>query len=527
MFNRLFTVRIKAAEKALQAGRLDEAFRLVTAPDIREHRQGPNMLSQLADKFMDRARTHLEEERFAEALHDLNKADAGGVKLEEIAELRKNIQIVADEVNRLAQSKRRRLDQAREHLNDGSLVQGRRVLAGAHAHDHDAKRLADDIEERQGRAAEGFAQVERMLKDKQLHAAIERFTRVKSLDPHAAKAIALESTLCSRVIANVNEALSAGRINHAITELGLLGTLGQSLPARRDAEETVSLIKSASAALHGGEYESARRHLLRLQRVIPKVGWVKKTAEQLEQLDDILTSLHGGPLGEYANSQGPKRTHCGKLDETVMLPGRRPAASDLPERLLLLVDGGGSYLLLRKDRIAVGRAIARHQPDIPILSNLAERHAEISRVDDDYFLFSSRDIEVDSRSTRHQLLRDGNRIVLARNARFTFRLPHRQSPSAIIDLSSATKMPNDVRRVVLFRQTAMIGVGKTVHITCNSAAADLVLFERAGQLWVRPQRNGRVDTEARPVPIGVQMEMMNVSFVLQPWPASMAGPGFS
>lgn len=515
MFNRLFTVRIKAAEKAMKTGRLDEAFRLVTAPDIREHRQGPNMLGQLADKFMDRARTHLEEERFAEALHDLNKAEAGGVKLEEIAELRNNIQIVADEVNRLAQSKRRRLDQARKHLDDGSLVQGRRVLAGAHAHDHDAQRMAADIEERQGRAAEGFAQVARMLKDKQLHAAIERFTRIKPLDPHAAKAIALESTLCSRVIANVNDALSAGRINHAITELALLGTLGQSLPARRDAEEMVSLIKSASTALHGGDYEAARRHLLRLQRVIPKVGWVKKTAEQLEQLDDILTSLHSGPLGEHAKSQGTKSP---ALDETVMVPGRRPAASDLPDRLLLLVDGGGSYLLLRKDRIVVGRAIARHQPDIPILSDLAERHAEISRVDDDYFLFSSRDVEVDSRATRHQLLRDGNRIALARNARFTFRLPHRQSPSGIIELSSGTKMPNDVRRVVLFRQTAMIGVGRTVHITCNSAAADLVLFERAGRIWVRPQRSGSVDTEARPVPIGEQMEMMNVSFVLQPWP---------
>lgn len=525
MFNRLFTVRIKAAEKALKAGRLDEAFRLVTSPDIREHRQGPNMLGQLADKFMDRARTHLEDERFAEALHDLNKAEAGGVKLDEIAELRKNIQIVADEVNRLAQSKRRRLDQARKHLNDGSLVQGKRVLARADADDHDAKRMADDIEERQQRATEGFAQVERMLKDKQLHPAIERFTRIKALDPHAAKAIALESTLCSRVIANVNEALAAGRISHAITELGLLGTLGQSLPARRDAEETVSLVKNASVALHGDDYESARRHLLRLQRIIPKVGWVKKTAEQLEQLDDILTSLHGGPLGEHAKSVTTQRAKSARLDETVMLPGRRPIASGLPDRLLLLVDGGGSYLILRNDRIALGRALARQQPDIPILSDLAERHAEISRVEDDYFLFSSRDVEVDSRTTRHQLLRDGNRIALARNARFTFRLPHRQSPSAIIDLSSATKMPNDVRRVVLFRQTAMIGVGRTVHITCNAAAADLVLFERAGQMWVRPQRNGRVDTEARTVPIGEQMEVMNVSFVLQPWPA--AGPSFS
>ena len=95
-----------------------------------------------------------------------------------------------------------------------------------------------------------------------------------------------------------------------------------------------------------------------------------------------------------------------------------------------------------------------------------------------------------------------------------------------MDLSGSTRMPNDVRRIVLFRGTAMIGLGKSAHINCNTAERDLVMFERAGRLWVRPQRNDGVDSEARPIEIGKQMELAGVSFVLQPWKSSPA-PKFS
>jgi hypothetical protein len=62
-----------------------------------------------------------------------------------------------------------------------------------------------------------------------------------------------------------------------------------------------------------------------------------------------------------------------------------------------------------------------------------------------------------------------------------------------------------------------MGFGKHVHVSCGSAVHDLVLFERSGRLWIRPQANGRIDTEARPIEIGQPMELFNVSFVVQPW----------
>ncbi len=527
MFSRLLIVRLKAAEKALKDGRLDEAYRLATAPDIREHRRGAAVLRKLADKLIGRAREHFAEERFTEAFNDLAKAEAGGAKLDAISELRGHIQTVAEEVARQQQSQRRRIEQAKERVEQGSLKAGQQLLAGADNDDVEAKHLAESIEARQQRAADGFAQVEKMIKQKQLPAAIERFRKVKLLDPHAAKAVDLESEICTRTVNGARAAFESGRINRAVDELTQLGSIGQALPQRRDMAEILNVAQKASRALDSANFEETRRALLRLQRLTPKVKWVDAAATQLEKLDTLLTDLYSGPLGEHARSAAVRALDPQprpNLGVTVALKHRTPAADPIPDVLLLLVDGGGSYLLVRKDRLTIGRAMTANPADIPIQSDLAERHAEIARVDDDYFLFASRNVEVDGRPTRHQLLRPGNRIVLSRNAKFTFRVPHRQSPSGIIELGSSTKMPGDVRRVVLFRKTAVIGFGKHAHITCNSANQDLLLFERAGQLWVRPRHHGRVDTEARPIEIGKQIEMANVSFVAQPFKPATLGP---
>jgi len=537
MFSRLLVVRLKAAEKALNNGRLDEAYRLVRSEELCRHRRGQALLTQLTDKFIERARAHFADERFAEALGDLDKAAAAGGADDRVAELRKNITIVASEVQRVEQARRQRLEDARQRADAGSLAAGRHILASASKHDHDAQQLDRDIASRERQAADGFALVGALMKDKQYAAAIKRFKKVVALSPTNPQAVALESTLCSHVVATARDVLEAGRINRAVEELATLGELGRSVGERRDLEDVLEVAKRASAAIDAKDFDVARQHVLRLQSLCPKMAWVKEAAGLLEKLDGALTALLSGPLSERAASTHQAATtltstpahRCQPVDlnETVVLADRATRSSGLPDRLLMLVDGGGSYLLLRKDRISLGRAMTTNMPDVPIRSDLAERHAEIARNDNDYFLFAPREVDVDGRPTRHHLLRHGNRVSLSRNARFTFRVPHRQSSSSVLELSGSTKMPNDVRRIVLFRDTAMIGFGKNVHVLCNSAVHDLILFERGGRLWIRPQRNGRIDTEAKPVELGKQVELLNVSFIIEPWTVPTMGPRFS
>ena len=533
MLSRLLIVRLKAAENALRAGRYDEAFRLATEPDLREHRRGATVLQKLTDKFIERARAHFKADRFAEALLDLTKAEAGGVRKTEIAELREQVRVVAEEELRQKNSRRLQLEAARRRIERGSLVAGRRLLEDATPDDPEAGALQRRVEQTQEEAGEKLDQVERLLSGGQIREAVERFGKAKSLDPQALRAVELEAKLGREVLKRVRESIEAGRVSRAADELRSLGDVARSLPERREMADIVQQTQGVMAALAENRFDDLRQEIGRLAHLLPNVKWVAKVADHFRRLDELLLSLRAGPLGQPAGAQVAPAAKgrvaspdsgrpAPSLAETMALD-RRPIAGSLPERLLLLVDGGGSFLLHRGDRVSVGRAAAGRPADLPIYSDLSERHADIARVDDDYFLFASREVEVAGRPTRHRLLQDGNRVVLARRAKFTFRLPSRKSSSAVLEMSDSTRLPNDVRRVVLFRQMAMMGPGRSAHISCGAADQGLLLFERAGRLWVRPQSKGGIETEAKPVAIGQPIEMCGVSFVIEPWQVRSPG----
>ena len=564
MFGQLLFVRIRAAEKALRDGRLDEAFRLAMTPDLRENKRGQAVLAALSEKFLERAREHYQADRFGEALLDLDRADAGGILKDEIVELRKYVQTVAAEHHRSDESRRRRVDDAVRRIEDGSLAAGRRMLEQASAGDALAARVRRTAEKRAADMGEIVAQAERLMAAGQLAAAAERVRRAKSIDAHSAEAARLEVDLCNRVLASARSALAEGRPARASDELACLGELGKALPAKRELLDVLALAREAGAHVRAGRYGDARRCAMSLARQLSNAKWLGEAIEQLRQMEDLHAALAAGPLletrdWELETREGARAEVCavdkprrygpvayapgsdgnppvsplGKggggrigvrdsensasLDDTVAIPGRLLTEDSIPERLLLLVDGGGSFLVLRGGAATVGRAAADHPADVPIFSDVAERHVNITRVDDDYFVFGTREIEVGGVRTRHTLLRDGDRVVLGKKAKFTFRVPSRRSATAVLELSDTTKMPNDVRRVVLLQHAATIGCGPTAHIPCRQAGVPLVLFERNGGLWVRRQGDGHVDTEAKSLRLGEPMEIGGVSLVLQRW----------
>ena len=158
-----------------------------------------------------------------------------------------------------------------------------------------------------------------------------------------------------------------------------------------------------------------------------------------------------------------------------------------------------------------------------MFSYISERHANINRVDEDYFLFTAKDVEVANRRTQHQLMHDGDRVVLGKKAKFTFRTPSRKSPTAVLDLSDTTKMPNDVRRVILFNHQAILGNGPTAHIRCRHAGPSLVLYERNDGLWIRSKNDGHVDTDPQQLRMGESVEIAGVRLAVEPWRNSLPG----
>jgi hypothetical protein len=524
MFGSLLSTRVKAAENALRQGRLDEAYRIASAPDVREHRRGPALLEQLTEKLIERAREYFAADRFAEALRDLDWAGISGTLSERISALREQIKTVADAVAQQQRVRTDRIADARRRIAEGSLEAGRRILDAASEGDAAAAQMKRDIAMRDHEASKILVEVEQLVRDGQWVAAAERFAKAKALDPHDPAGLKLEADLCAHVLKAARDALADGKIVRAADEFACLGRLGQSLPAKRELEDLLRVVKQAGEALRQGDYDAARQGAMRLQHLAPEIAWAPQVVEQLRVVDEMLTSLRAGPLGAFASapaargaipSVGAPRMPASLAATVALGPGR--AASALPERLLLLVDGGGSYLLLRKDRISIGKAATSNPADIAMFSDLSDRHADIARVEEDYFLYSPHEVEVGGRLTRHQLLRDGDRVVLGPKAKCTFRLPSRKSPTAVIDLSDTSKLAHDVRRVVLFDQHATLGCGPGFHIPCQMARNPLVLFERGGGLWIRPAGAGRATAEAVPLEIGQTIEIDGVTMTTKAW----------
>jgi len=152
---------------------------------------------------------------------------------------------------------------------------------------------------------------------------------------------------------------------------------------------------------------------------------------------------------------------------------------------LMLVDGAGSFLLLPRDCVRIGRAGRDVQVDVPIPADIQAHHADITRDGEDYFLTAHGPVQVNQREVRRTLLRDGDRIVLGPKAKMVFHKPSVKSDSAVLKLSHRCRLAQDVGEVVLFRQTCLIGPQSSCHIRTADGQTQVVLFERGGRLYGR------------------------------------------
>ena len=70
----MFVLRIKQIETALAAGRLDEACQLLAEPDVRAHRRGQALVTDVSQQLQQRAAQHLQAQQYEAALQDCYRA---------------------------------------------------------------------------------------------------------------------------------------------------------------------------------------------------------------------------------------------------------------------------------------------------------------------------------------------------------------------------------------------------------------------------------------------------------------------
>ena len=268
MLGRLFKVRLKSAEQALADGRIDEAFRLATAPDLAKESRARKVLEQVSEMLFERAEEHYKAGRCAEALNDLYRCDRAGVDHKRVGDLRTIVRAAVDEADRIQHSRRQRLEAAQERLARGSLRAAEQILERASEHDVGADKLKQQAADRERRAEEMFNEVKQYINDNHLATAIARFRDARQLHPKNKKVAEWEKVLVDKIVNSVQHALREGRLSSAFEEIGLLEYLGDVLTNKAEVVAMLEVIRAAAAAVESADYDEARRKIIGLQHML-------------------------------------------------------------------------------------------------------------------------------------------------------------------------------------------------------------------------------------------------------------------
>jgi hypothetical protein len=491
MFARWLFVRLNAAEKALRQGRIDEAYAAALQPDLRQHPRAEEVFDALVKPLVARARLHRQAGRFNDALADLDKLAAIGrcgpdvqsLRQQVLEEMRANVDRAAD--------RQEAAGRVAEHLQAGRLETGRLDLRRVED-TRQREGLAEELDRRVQRAGQLLQQAgEALERQDELAAArcwqeaCQRHGRTRETDAFAARL----ASACQRAL---ERWVKDGRIDCLMAVRSSIAALLPSAPALAEGERVADLCCRAVAQCAANDYSGLRQTLLRLKAARDDVAWIGAALEALTGIAAGQDKLLASPLGLYASCVEPARGTTERAAPAALAGGLGrsavvvdPNALRIDRPLLLLVDSGGSALLVHQERVRIGRGGGTGGIDVPIPGDIQSHHADITRRGEDYFLTALGPTQVNRRRVEQTLLRDGDRIVLGGNAKMVFCRPSAKSESAVLRLAHRSRLAQDVSDVILFRDTCLVGPSASCHLRTHDGNGQIVLFERGGALHAR------------------------------------------
>lgn len=192
----------------------------------------------------------------------------------------------------------------------------------------------------------------------------------------------------------------------------------------------------------------------------------------------------------------------------------------LPKRFFLWVDGVGGYLVCLSNRVTFGQATADGPIDVPLFADVSRLHAEMTRDGEGYLLESTRGVQVNGNASAKSVLKCGDRVTLGQTCQFLFRQPVPVSPSARLELVSGHRLPMAVDGVLLMADNLILGSGSRVHITIPWLQNNVILYRTKDGLGLRYDGDFSVDNRLHKLrasltlPAAVSSEMF--SFALEP-----------
>jgi len=511
-------VRIKQAECALADGRLDEAFEIAKAEDVRRHRRGQNLTGKLARAFATRGVDSLSANRIQQALSDCNKAEQLGGNLPDITELRQAI-CSATEQNALTRQHRSlRLAQAKEHIEDGWLSVGEQILVDGSG-GHEAEMLLQQATAKRLQIDSAVAKAEQALERNDLESAIDIIRRIdasSSQDNNIAEVIARIRTLANQ---RIRTYLDDGRIAPAQSILGRLVSLPSESAETKELGFAVTHCCQAAELLEAGQPQAATQILRKLKLILPSAKWLETAISQAQQATEATKALHTGPLGLLVGDPVQTEDLTGQSSLSSFENNiAKTSDSQLTSRFVLQIDGVGSFIVFRDTTITAGPISSSERPVLGLMAEPSVPVATIERTDDDYFLRSQKPVYINDKPVTQRLLADNDRIALSAKCRMKFYIPNAASTTAVLDLDGARLPRPDIRRIILMDRDILIGPGCNNHIRTEQINHTLTLFVQNGKLSCRTKEKVTADGEplarGSGFPMDTPIRMGRISLVL-------------
>jgi len=512
-------LRIRQAECALADGRLDEAYEIAQAEDIRRHHHGQRLIGRLARAMIQRGQESLAAHRFQPALADCNKAEKLGGNLPEVGQLRAAVCNAITREQQDRQQEALRVAQAQQHIQDGWLSVGGRILEEASTGDGRVDLVRQELAAARLKAEDAVAKAQQALQQGDVEEAMQIALAARIGQCKSGGAGDLLRQVRSQAVQRVRADLEQGRLDRASSFLQKLLPLGRDGTEVAELSDALAWCRQAAQHVLAGRPGAALPLLRKVKAVCPSARWLDAALADTKRAAEAYDELNAGPLGlstaetpwdatggivKAAGSVGsvPVRAYPDNASRRHYKQAalgdatrRNPQSEDvdMPSRFVLQVDGVGSFVVFREAQVTVGPISASARPMLALMADANTPVVVLERMEGDYFLRSETPVAVNGRPATEKLLADGDRIALSSRCQIRFHLPNPASTTAVLTVSGARLSRPDIKQLILMDRDILIGPYANNHIRTELLQEPVALFTQNGRLLCRARESILVD----------------------------------
>jgi tetratricopeptide (TPR) repeat protein len=527
-------LRIKQAETALADGRLDEAFEIISSENIRRHYRGQKLISRLSQAFIERGRENFDSERTQDALADCSKAEKLAGNTDEVAALRADICTRMEQKRLQDQNRSLNLAQAKRNIQAGWISAGEKILEKTGQDNSQAGLVIQQVNLARMHIDDVIAKAEQALQQNELETAIDIIRQAGIAENKNERVIEIIFRIKTASIGKIKTDFENGRIDLASSLWEKISVIANGTSDISELGLVLNYCRKAAEHLSSGRPREAASFLKKVKVIFPSVGWLNSVIEQSLKAACLLDELAASPLGleMYSDSITDDNLHENKKPSKKIVSHEEPTSPGIPNRLkgnsrkdfslssrfLMQIDGIGSFLVLRENRVTIGPVSSSAQPMVGLMADPNLPVVNIERVEDDYFIRSARPVYVNDAAVTDKLLVDGDRIALSPRCSMKFQIPNPASTTAVLQLSGTKMGRADIREVILMDRDILIGQNKGNHIKAESLDETITMYAQNGKLLCKAKENVLVSdspiASSEGIPTDQQIRIGQLSFVV-------------